>query len=130
MIRINCVPVSELAREHLIAEYRELPRVYRLAKMSMMRGERPDCHPLKYQLGKSHVRFFYSRLGYVRNRHRQLIEEMKRRGYAVNFPDVPNLSYWPQDWLRGWEPDEKALEQNRARIWERLAAKGVKENRT
>lgn len=31
MTRINCVPVRELGGKHLVAEYRELPRVYALA---------------------------------------------------------------------------------------------------
>ena len=32
MTRINCVPVEELHQKHLVAEYRELPRVFRLAE--------------------------------------------------------------------------------------------------
>lgn len=31
MTRINCVPVTELSQKHLVAEYREIGRVYALA---------------------------------------------------------------------------------------------------
>jgi hypothetical protein len=129
MTRINCVPVSELCRQHLVAEYRELPRVYALARMALQRNEKPEDHPSQYNLGKGHVRFFYSRLAYVASRHQALVDEMLSRGYVVNFPSVPDLKGWPPDWLRDWRPDEQALEHNRARIKERLIAKRAKEKR-
>lgn len=34
MTRINRIPVEELSRQHLVAEYRELPRVFALAGFS------------------------------------------------------------------------------------------------
>ena len=118
MTRINCVPVRELSGKHLVAEYRELPRVYALAQRAFNRGEEPVQHPKHYTLGTGHVRFFYSRVGYVINRHKQLITEMERRGYRPLFriPVVPNL---PAEWLRSWRPTPEALHINRIRIMER-----------
>lgn len=118
MTRINCVPVSELSGKHLVAEYRELPRVYALAKDAFERGECPPDHGEVYVLGAGHVRFFYSRLGYVRKRHKQLIEEMLRRGYHVSYSSVPRLGL-PRRWNRDWTPTPEALAINRARIKER-----------
>lgn len=118
MTRINCVPVEELSGKHLVAEYREIARVYALAGAAYERGEHPSDHGKRYTLGAGHVRFFYSRLGYVVRRHRQLIAEMKRRGYNPTYDKVtrPDL---PVRWFRPWEPDEEALAINRARIKER-----------
>jgi hypothetical protein len=118
MTRINCVPVEELSVKHLVAEYREIARVYALAINAHKRGDDPLTHGEVYTLGTGHVRFFYSRLGYVCSRHRALIAEMLHRGYnpihrVVNQPDLPS------NWMRDWVPDESAIAINRARIIER-----------
>lgn len=119
MTRINCVPVHELSGPHLVAEYRELPRVFALAKKAALRGSLSQ--PEVYTLGKGHLLFFYTRLSYLSRRHTELIEEMKRRGYnpkfagmrRCDFPDIPD-SYW-----NDWHPTAEALRLNRARIKER-----------
>jgi hypothetical protein len=117
--RVNCIPVEELTGPHLVAEYRELPRVYGLARRALARGERPDQHPDAYVLGPGHVRFFYSRLGWIRERQRCLILEMQRRGYRPTFTDLPCLAEFPSGWRRNWTPDEAAMTACRARIRER-----------
>ena len=119
MTRINCVPVQELSGPHLVAEYRELPRVFALAQKAAARGS--FTQPERYTLGKGHLLFFYTRLEYLAKRHRDLIEEMVHRGYRPNFsgihredfPDIPE-SFW-----NDWSPDEEALRINRRRILER-----------
>lgn len=118
MTRINCVPVEELSGPHLVAEYREIARVYALAGAAYRRGESPSQHGQRHTLGPGHVRFFYSRLGYVVARHKALIKEMQRRGYRPNYTSVdrPDL---PLSWFRRWEPDAEAIAINRARIEER-----------
>lgn len=118
MTRINCIPVEELTRQHLIAEYRELPRLYNLSWEAYDRGERPADHGDAYTLGAGHVRFFYSRMGYIRKRHKQLIAEMKRRGYQpLHTPQT--IAPWPRSWQRNWEPTPEAIAINRARLIER-----------
>jgi len=119
MTRINCVPVQELSGPHLVAEYRELPRVFALARKASARG--PFTQPAAYTLGKGHLLFFYTRLGYLARRHTDLVREMKRRGYKPSFqgierhqfPDIPD-AFW-QD----WEPSKEAVDLNRRRIAER-----------
>lgn len=123
MTRINCVPVQELEREHLIAEYRELPRVFSLARAALARGEAPDDpqNPIRYTLGKGHCRFFYSRLGWLRQRQAELVAEMIRRGYRPAHTETAHMGAdMPRSWLRGWVPDADAVEINRARIADRL----------
>ncbi|MBV6272285.1 pyrimidine dimer DNA glycosylase/endonuclease V [Alcaligenaceae bacterium CGII-47] len=119
MTRINCIPVQELSGPHLIAEYRELPRVFGLAKKAAERGS--FSPPPNYTLGKGHLLFFYTRLGYLKARHAELITEMKQRGYKPafqgiqreDFPDIPD-SFW-----RDWCPTTEAMRINRIRIQER-----------
>lgn len=123
MTRINCVPVQELSGPHLVAEYRELPRVFALAQRAALRGTL--VQPPEYTLGKGHMLFFYTRLGYLAQRHQQLIEEMKRRGYRPSFsgmrredfPDIPD-AYWCD-----WVPTIEAMRLNRQRIEERSTRK-------
>lgn len=119
MTRINCIPVEELTRQHLVAEYRELPRVFALARNAHQRG--PVHAPTEYTLGKGHLLFFYTRLGYLAKRHAELVLEMQRRGYQPTFltpltqahADIP-ASLWGD-----WTPSEQAQHLNRQRIAER-----------
>ncbi len=123
MTRINCVPVSELTSKHLVAEYRELPRVFGLVRECQNRGVIPSTltakQPPSYVMGEGHVIFFYTRLGYIERRYIQLVKEMKSRGYIVNYPE-PNLQGIGECWCGDWEPDEAAMKINRARIKERI----------
>ena len=119
--RINCVPVFELHGKHLVAEYRELPRIYALSYKAHKRGEQPEDHPDDYRLGKGHVKFFYSRLLYVRARQAELIAEMLRRGFRPTFLTLPDLDLWPRSWQRNWEPEPRHHEINWQRIKENLS---------
>ncbi len=113
MTRINCVPPYELVDKHLVAEYRELPRVFTLA-----RRLRPGEAPAKYTLGRGHVLFFYDKLTYLHTRHGLLVEEMRRRGFTVNYP-LPPKNY-DLELYGNWSPTEEAMTLNRERIAERL----------
>ncbi|MGB3288107.1 MAG: pyrimidine dimer DNA glycosylase/endonuclease V [Burkholderiaceae bacterium] len=119
MTRINCVPVQELSGPHLVAEYRELPRVFALAQKAAARGG--FAQPKAYTLGKGHMLFFYTRLGYLARRHSELIKEMKRRGYKPAFSGVRREDFpgTPDAYWNDWEPTDEALLLNRIRIQER-----------
>jgi hypothetical protein len=124
MTRINCVSPTELTGKHLVAEYRELPRIFGLVAQAVERGERPDDrrNPTEYVLGTGHCRFFYPRLGYLVKRHVQLVDEMVARGYRPNYNEPPiGARGIPVEWWGDWEPDDRALALNRARIAERFA---------
>jgi deoxyribonuclease (pyrimidine dimer) len=121
MTRINCVPPEELSRQHLLAEYRELPRVFGLA-MRAYRSGKKIMAPAAYTLGAGHVKFFYQRLGYCSRRFFQLKAEMLRRGYKPAY-DYPPLVEVGTEWFRDWEPDPIALSLNRQRILERTTTR-------
>jgi len=120
MTRINVVPPSELCRQHLVAEYRELPRIFTLARNALDRGEKPDDkrNPVSYTLGTGHCRFFYSRLGWLHDRHQQLVNEMLNRGYQPTiFLDPVDM---PSNWMKPWKPSAADLDINRQRILARM----------
>lgn len=122
MTRINVVPVSDLSDLHLGAEYRELPRVFRLAYEAMLRGEQPDDprNPTEYVLGPGHVRFFYPRLGFCHERFYELVHECRRRGRTVNFSDLPSrAAEVGAAWWGYYTPTPAALAMNRERIEQR-----------
>lgn len=124
MTRINCVPVEELHQKHLVAEYRELPRIFTLVKNYVEKhGCLPDI-PQNYLLGTGHVKFFYNKLLYLANRHKQLVAEMLKRGYNPSYQDclvkkfiheIPSMCWYD------WQPTEDDMFVNQCRISERLA---------
>lgn len=126
LTRINCVPTGELSGKHLVAEYRELPRVFKLMLAAQLRGEKIDDprNPKQYVMGTGHVRFFYDKGLFLVRRQRALVQEMLDRGYNPKhidpmgmLPDGLDLSR-----MMDWTPTEEALTINRARIEERNAA--------
>ena len=128
MTRINCVPVEELSDQHLIAEYRELPRVFNLVKAFEKRsqGSKMVVLPDKYCLGTGHVLFFYNKLSFLIKRQMQLVDEMVFRGFVPNFDPLDLWHHhvkaggWISDWYwNDWGPTQEALELNRQRIKER-----------
>lgn len=115
MTRINIVPPEELHSKHLLAEYRELPRVFKLARTNV---EIPSA----YRLGPGHVTFFFDKLEFLFKRQVTLVDEMKSRGFRPNF-DPQTLLIWsekkPECW-NDYKPTDAARELNRERIQLRL----------
>jgi hypothetical protein len=122
MTRINVVDPAELSGKHLVAEYRELPRVFTLIQRAIERGERPDDprNPREYTLGKGHVRFFYDKTHWLIARFHSLVEEMQRRGYQPTYTSCPPFAYvMPIDRWGYYAVTDEALRINRERIKER-----------
>ena len=119
MTRINVIPPAELCDKHLLAEYRELPRVFRLARAC------PDA-PKEYTLGRGHVMFFYDKLAYLTKRFDQLVGEMITRGWHPKFLEVPAWVYdLPYELWGDYIPTSADITINRARISERLRNRGA-----
>ena len=97
----------------MLAEYRELPRIFALA--------RPDAKPpAAYTLGKGHVMFFYTLTTWLSRRQAALIAECKDRGFAITHttapPPVPNCD---GDWTPTPEAKAANLDRLRTRLHER-----------
>lgn len=122
MTRINLVPPATLTDEHLLAEYRELPRVFALAAAAYQRG--PVSPPQRYTMGAGHVRFFFGRTDWLSARQQALIAELLFRGYQLAHTTAPlPLDVCPD---RGWQPDTDDLAVNLARLRERIAKPGAR----
>jgi hypothetical protein len=127
MTRINVVPVQELTDKHLTGENHEILRVVGLVRKAKARGinkynfTQKVKAPLEYTLGEGHVKFFYSRLGFIMNRYYEIQTEMLSRGFSPNTltrEDVlEGIDSW---WLGGYTPTPEALKINRKRLEERM----------
>lgn len=119
MTRINLVPPAELCDQHLLAEHRELTRI----PNAIAKGKyHLTGQPTEYKLGEGHVRFFFNKMAFLKNRYDLLHAECKARGFNVQYIWNEELSQDPALWL-DYEPTEAALALNRARIQERMPAK-------
>lgn len=123
MTRINVIDPRELGGKHLVAEYRELPRIFGCVRSAIERGERPDDqrNPKKYVLGRGHMRFFYPRLQFLSDRQRHIVASMIARGYGPKFCEPLCYAFddIPSEWWGDYEPTAEAIALNRARIKER-----------
>lgn len=121
MTRINCVDPQTLHTKHLVAEYREIPRIFALVRKHYKSNKLLSA-PSSYTLGTGHVKFFYDKLKYISNRYSSLIDEMRRRGYnpsysntmEADFSDIPKM-YW-----KDWEPSAIDIQINTDRIRDRM----------
>jgi deoxyribonuclease (pyrimidine dimer) len=79
MVRVNIINPRFLTDQHLIAEYNEL-----LMLVAYIRKfPKKEGIPLRYCLGKGHMKFFKDKLGYLKKRHELLKKEMKIRGFKA-----------------------------------------------
>ena len=92
MTRINAsIKPIELTNTHLLAEIRELPRILNTVKSGKAKIENKTD---TFKLGSNHTTFFYGRLKYLVNRHKNLVNEAKVRGfnimdYSESYKDIP-----------------------------------------
>lgn|ERR1035437_6166256 len=117
MTRINVgILPSELNDKHLIAEHREIKRIPNSVKSGRINlaGQ-----PIAFTLGTGHVKFFYDKLLYLKNRYELIYKECRKRNFNVTYfgsawDNIPNK--YMNDYIET-EVDRKLLQQ---RIKERL----------
>ncbi len=127
MTRINLVHPSELHTSHLVSEYREIVRVFSLARNCQNEIHKVKV-PNEYTLGTGHVKFFYSRLKFISERYDALCEEMSARKFTCNrIPKEDLHKDINKSLFFGYTPTENALKLNRDRIAERTTEKMLKQ---
>ena len=127
MTRINLIPPEELYWKHLVAEYRELPRIFGLVRRADAKCFFPKMMrvPPKFTFGEGHEKFFYDKLTFLVRRQELLINEMHRRGYNTSF-DTSSLSLnISLKWFNDWTPSNEDIALSRSRINQRLREMGV-----
>lgn len=93
MTRINTgIKPSLLCNEHLLAEHREIKRIpNQISKGKFTLNGIPN----EFKLGSGHVKFFYNKLLYLKNRYEEIYLECLDRGLNVKYfggawDNVPN----------------------------------------
>lgn len=114
MTRINLVHPSKLSDKHLIAEYRELPRVFALSRKAQWDGKKRHI-PAEYTLGNGHVTFFYDKLLFVKKRQESLIKECLKRGFKIQHTTVDE-GLQHESCMNDYTPTDEAIALNIARI--------------
>lgn len=141
MTRINLIHPATLTDKHLLAEYRELPRIFQLAynaysrNLQMKAGKSGislyNCakrwehkQPKEYTLGTGHVTFFYDKLTFLANRQKQIVAECLHRGFQIQFTDCL-FEQWrdkiPAYMWKDYKPTSEAIAINLERINKRLS---------
>lgn len=123
MTRINCgIPPAELVDKHLMAEHREIKRIPNCiskGKYSM------KDQPAKFTLGTGHVKFFYDKLLYLKNRYEDIYAECIRRGFKVTYYGEA-WNNMPEELMGDYNPTERDASIIRERINERLGNEKIK----
>lgn len=112
MTRINVVPVELLIDVHLLAEYREITRISKLARIP----KQWEVFPAEYTLGVGHVKFFYDKGLWLKTRTERLLIECLMRGYGT---ELKVYKKHPEGLNSDWVPTDKALMENIHRLDER-----------
>lgn len=126
MTRINLVRAKDLADQHLFAEWREIKMIVPAAKRSLQsRSIEQICEkiPPYYTLNTGHVTFFYNKLPFLKDRFRELTDELLQRGFDItpfNF-ETPDYTYvWLRISQKNWSPNKEEIQTNIDRIVVRL----------
>lgn len=125
MTRINLIPVQELSDQHLMAEYRELPRVFSTVFKHINDNKSPKDFKINetYILGTGHVTFFYDKLAFLKRRHEDLVTECLRRGIKIVNTSIISTVPFPSVWCKEYTPTDSEIELSRERIVEKLMMK-------
>ena len=120
MTRINLIPTAELSDQHLIREYGELPRCI---KQNINVSDAPK----KYTLGKGHMKWGRLHIQFLLDRYFELCNEMKYRGFKVNYPHQQLLLYVQENvsiqLLNQYQPTKEDIDVSRNRIIEKIEKK-------
>lgn len=122
MTRINVVDPSELMDQHLLAELRELPRLFTYIEDHMTNSKLREI-PKVYTMGAGHMKFFADKGFYLYKRMLALYNEAVKRGI--------NFKFWSEAWderykalgesyKNDYSPDDTAVAVNRKRLSEKL----------
>ena len=123
MTRINLVDPSILSSSHLMAEYRELPRIF-TAIARDTHGSVTRQKPQAYTLGKGHVIFFYDKVHWLLVRYLNLRHELLQRSYNLDehmFNSIYDRALALSEKLphKVYEPSSEEVYLNMARLAKR-----------
>lgn len=119
MTRINVISVKELSDQHLMAEYRELPRRI-MQKINIQNA------PKNYCLGLGHVKWAASHIRFLLKRFYSICHEMEYRGFKVKYsPEALNATaiYLQKNIYEDYDVTRKDIKINKERLLEKYKLK-------
>ncbi|QFR56070.1 pyrimidine glycosylase [Serratia phage Muldoon] len=122
MTRINLTLVSDLTDQHLMAEYRELPRVFGAVRTRLSKGHKFDDIPKNFCLGSGHVKFFYDKILFLVKRQNSIIIECLKRGINISNVDI-NVDDIPDRFMNDYHPSEADVALSQSRLDEKIDMK-------
>jgi len=126
-MRCNLVSPKLLTDQHLFAEFRELkmivPALRRSLKTHTVDEVLSDI-PLTFTLGKGHMKFWYNKLLYLSERHRDIQIELVNRHYNFKpFSLLHDTEDLDSQFFRLWAPTTTDFNVIQARIVDRIQMK-------
>ena len=125
MTRINLVEPHQLTDKHLMAEYRELPRIFTAVLKLQAQGKTPaDVDiPEHYVLGTGHMKFFYNKIKWLIDRYSNLFQELNSRGFKLDRELYSNVYDSALDialqWCTSYNPKPEDIYLNMVRLCKR-----------
>ena len=127
MTRINCVPPSMLSDQHLLASWKEYPRIITAVEKLIEKGKTVDDVdiPEKYTFGAGHCKFFYDKLGTLYLSINDVYSAMRNRGMNPKESIMKSIhermfkGNIDRSWRGIWVPDKQDIYINMARLVER-----------
>ncbi len=123
MTRINLISVEEISDQHLMAEYRELPRIVNGVLDGKLKQENI---PNKFCLGKGHVKFFCDKLGFLLKRYEAIYLELRFRKYNLTMsPESLKQKLFEAHYVREKEYifSHEEIEISKQRLIEKVSQK-------
>jgi deoxyribonuclease (pyrimidine dimer) len=117
MVRVNIINPKYLADQHLVAEYNEILMLVAYIK------KYPSLSniPIKYCLGKGHMKFFKNKVLYLAKRHETLKKEMNKRVFIAT--KKIKLSDFRLNNKKDWKACSEDKEVIKKRLIEKLKLK-------
>lgn len=128
MTRINLVDPSQLTSKHLMAEYRELPRIFTSVRKLYESGKTiKDVNiPEQYVLGQGHMKFFYDKLSWLAFRYSCIKIELEHRNYSLDINKFESIRSNAYEFMRGhteacieYRPSPEEIYLNMSRLCKR-----------
>lgn len=126
MTRVNTgVRLYELDNNTLGGENHEILRIPNNVIKALEKGNlNLSDQPKEFKLNKGHMKFFYTRLGYIKKRYKAILREGKRRGY--NYTDYSDIfDQIPEKYMNDYKPTQKDRELILNRINDNRLKKGL-----
>ena len=116
MTRINLINPGLLTDQHLLAEHREIKRIPNSIKNWRFNL---NWMPENYTLGKGHVKFFYNKILFLKERYDLLYKECLNRWFNIeNYSD--SFNNINSDFMHSFKPDANNIKENIERIKEKI----------